>query len=225
MISENTTCYTYMSDRQLVTEIKKGDQEEQIKEMMQVLYLRYMNFIHKHWHALSRQLNGSQLVQDVKDDFYSESYLSFTRALDAVDLAKIQNDNWKFLGYFGFYLSNQRNTFAKRLIQKYQEETAIELPEAFGENKTIYLSDISEKGTVSSAEDTFLQDDHRRRFWSGLDYCKTKLWTDIEVKIFNMREKGESIKTICNEVSISPWRYSKILTTMKNQLEKAVEES
>jgi len=223
MLKGNVAAYSQMSDRDLVIAIKKEDPNSfQSQRMMQVLYMRYMNFIHKHWHALSRQLNASHLVQDAKDDFYSESYVSFTKALAAVDVNKIQNDKWKFLGYFGFYLSNQRNTFAKRIIKKYQEETPIEVSESSGE-RTVYLTDISEKGTVSSAEDSFLQDDQRRRFWAGLNRCKTEIWGEAERKIFDMREKGASIKSICTTLEMSPWKYNKILEQMKSQLERAVE--
>ena len=214
--------YALLSDRQLVEDIKKDPESAQARDMMHVLYTRYMNFIHKHWHALSRQLNGSHLVQDIKDDFYSESYVSFTKALTAIDVGKIQNNSWKFLGYFGFYLSNQRNTFAKKIIKKYQEETPIEISEPSGE-RTVYLSDISEKGTVVSAEDAFLQDDQRRRFWGGLSRCKEELWGDVEKRIFDMREKGESIKTICTTLEMSPWKYNKILERMKQQFDQARE--
>lgn len=218
----SVSMYATMSDRQLVLNIKASTDATQTQEMTQVLYTRYMNFIHKHWHALSRQLNSSYLVQDIKDDFYSESYVSFSKALAAVDVTKIQNNNWKFLGYFGFYLSNQRNTFAKRIIKKYQEETPIEIPESTGE-RTIYLSDISEKGAVLSAEEAFLEDDQRRRFWTGLSYCKEQLWSDVEKRIFDMREKGSSIKAICTELEMSPWKCNKILSRMKQQFETAME--
>ena len=210
--------YIAMSDKDLVTGIKSSTDAEQIKVMEHVLYTRYMNFIHKHWHALSRQLNTSHLVQDIKEDFYSESYVSFSKALTAIDISKIENSSWKFLGYFGFYLSNQRNTFAKRIIKKYQAETPIEIPEAQGE-RVIYLSDIAEKGSVSSAEDTFIQDHQRRQFWEGLDHCKEELWSDVERRIFDMREKGRSIKAICSELNMSPWKCNKILGHMKEQLQ------
>ncbi len=214
--------YMALSDVSLVTSIKTSSDESQVREMTHVLYTRYSNFVHKHWHSLSRQLNGSHQVQDVKDDFYSESYVSFSRALAAIDITKIKNNKWKFLGYFGFYLSNQRNTFAKKIIKKYQAETPIEIPEASGD-RTIYLSDISEKGAVSSAEDAYMEEDQRKRFWQGLSYCKNKLWSDTEKQIFNMRENGKSIKVICETLSMSPWKCNKILTQMKEQFAEAVE--
>lgn len=211
------TSFSTMSDMDLVTGIKTNQDEAQVKDMVHVLYTRYMNFIHKHWHALSHQLNTSYLVQDIKEDFYSESYVSFSKALAAIDITKIKNSNWKFLGYFGYYLSNQRNTFAKKIIKKYKAETPIEIPEAEGE-RTIYLSDISEKGSVSSAEETFMQEHQRQQFWARLSYCKDELWSDVEKSIFEMREKGKSIKAICSELGMSPWKCNKILGRMKDQL-------
>jgi len=212
--------YIGMSDSELVKRIKASQDERQIKDMTHALYIRYMNFIHKHWHALSRQLNTSHLVRDIKEDFYSESFVSFSKALAAIDTTKIKDNKWKFLGYFGFYLSNQRNSSAKKIIKKYQAETPIEIPEASGE-RTIYLSDISEKGSVSSAEDTFMKEDQRKQFWSGLSYCKDSLWNDTEKQIFEMREKGNSIKAICNQLQMSQWKCKKILGCMKEQFKEA----
>jgi hypothetical protein len=217
--------YASLSDRQMVIAIKSAPGTKYAADLTYALYCRYNNFVHKHWHALSRDLNASHLVQDVKDDFYSESYVSFTKALNAIDVSKILNNNWKFLGYFGFYLSNQRKTFAKKIIQKYHTETPLEVSEASCSDgdRTVLLSDIVDAGTVSSAEETFIEDDTRRRFWSGLSYCKETVWGDIEKRIFTMREKGESIRTICGELDMSPWKYNKILDTMKQQLEHAIQ--
>jgi len=214
--------YASLSDRQMVTAIKSAPGTKYSADLTYALYHRYINFVHKHWHALSKALNASHLVQDVKDDFYSESYVSFTKALNAVDINKIQNNNWKFLGYYGFYLSNQRKTFAKRIIQKYHTETPLEISEPDG-SKTVLLSDIVDAGTVLSAEETVIEDDNRRRFWSGLSYCKKIVWGDVERRIFEMRERGESIRTICGELDMPPWKYNKILDTMKQQLERAIE--
>ena len=224
-MAKSTSTYSAFSDRQIVTAIKTTPGTPYAQELTYELYQRYLNFVHKHWHALSRTLNASHLVLDIKDDFYSESYVSFTKALNATNITKIKNNNWKFLGYFGFYLSNQRKTFAKRLIQKYHMETPLEVSEVSdgaGE-KTILLSDISLQGATASAEESFIEDDSRRRFWSGLSYCRESLWSSTEKHIFDMREKGESIRAICDKLQISPWKYNKILATMKDQLTQSIE--
>ncbi len=221
-MAESLSTYAQMSDRQLVISIKKSLSQSHTQQLEHILYTRYKNFVHKHWHALTRQLNSSALVQDVKEDFYSESYVSFSRALAAIDITKIRDENWKFLGYLGFYLSNQRNTFAKKIIKKYQEETPIEVLEPTKDH-SVYLSDVAEKGIVLSAEDEFLQNDQRRRFWLGLNYCKDRLWGGVENQIFNLREQGKSIKAICDTLDISPWKFNKLLNKMKNQLDRVIE--
>jgi len=210
--------YVHVSDVDLVTNIKTNRNAVEVQAMTHALYMRYMNFIHKHWHALSRQLNDSYLVQDIKDDFYSESYVSFSKALAAVSLDKIKDEKWKFLGYLGFYLSNQRNAFAKRLIKKYNVETPIEIPVDGDHNR--YLTDIVEHGTVSSAEDTFFKEEEQRRFWDGLAYYKGQVWSDIERRIFTLREQGKSIKSICTDLQISPGKCGKLLGRMGRQLKE-----
>jgi hypothetical protein len=110
---------TQMSDRALVSYIKESGVEEPNRNQAEyILYKRYENFLHKHWHSLSKQLYSSGgTLQGLRDDFYSETYFVFKRALKAVDLQKVRDDNWKFLGYFGFYLSNYRNKYAEKVLK------------------------------------------------------------------------------------------------------------
>ena len=110
--------FVSLNDRNLVHRIKTTQDETIARELKMVLFSRYERLVHKHWHALARRMNASSSVIGLKEDFYSDSYITFNKALSAVALNKIENDNWKFLGYFGYYLSATKNAYAKRIVKK-----------------------------------------------------------------------------------------------------------
>ena len=214
----NSEAFMKMSDREVVQKIKETSDVENLKALKSVLYRRYEKFVHKHWHKLYSQMNASTYLSQIKDDFYNDSYLAFSNALDAIKTEKILNDKWKFLGYYGFYLSNQRKAYAKKVLKKYRTETALEVPGGEGET-TIYLSDLSEGGVSPSAEDAFIEQDFKQRFWKAIQECKAKEWDETQRNLFDLRAKGLPVKRICGELKISPWKYNKLLEGMRVQLE------
>lgn len=210
-----------MSDRDLVTFIKSTMNREDEREARHVLYSRYERFVHKHWHSLSGRMNRSTAVMEQKSDFYAESYIVFEKALKAVNISKIRNDKWKFLGYFGFYLSTLKNNFAKGIVTQYHHETALEVPTATT-SKSVILSDMSEAGIVRSAEDIVIEKDQRQRFWKALTQCKGTIWNETQRTIWDKRAAGVSIKETCDALGISTWKFNKILSEMKTQLDTAM---
>ena len=215
--------YAALNDRELVTKIKSTSCKSAERDMRLVLYRRYDRFVHKHWHALSKDLNMSAAVQEVKDDFYNESYLVFDKALRAVSIAKIRNDEWKFLGYYGFYLTTLKNNYAKGVINKYNAETSLEVPGSNTSSRPVILSDLSEQGTVQSTEEEVIEKDHQTRFWKAVKSLKKELWDDQKIAIWDLRAKGESIKSVCDELNITTWIYNKLLKEMKEELEYEIE--
>ena len=212
---------TEMSDRVLVETIKTVTDEKLKKELKEALYHRYEKFVHKHWHTLTKQLNASVYLTTLKDDFYNDSYITFANALEAVNPGKIENDKWKFLGYYGFYLSNQRKLYAKKVIQKHRTEVSMEI--STGDEETVNLADLSTAGKVPSTEEEFFKEDYRSRFWKALTFCRGTLWDPISRAIFDLRAEEKPIRQVCSSLNISSWRYNKLLTTMKAQLEYYIE--
>jgi len=209
-----------MSDRDLVISIKAETNGENRKKKMYELFTRYSKFVHKHWHWLTQSLGTTENVQITKEDFYGDSYLTMVKALDAVDVSKIKNDKWKFLGYYGFYLSNQRNSYAKKIIKKHAKEGPLDIVVG---KQTIIASDFSYNGTALSAEEVVVEQDYKHRFWSALKVCKTSLWSETENGIFDLRLKKMTVKDICTKLNISSWTYSKKLAVMKSQLDSILD--
>ena len=109
-----------MNDRDLVVYIKsnKGTRYEHDRALT-ALWKRYQNQIHNNWHLLARTLHSSDLISNLKDDFYEEAQEVFMVALSKVDPVKINaNEKWKFVGYFDFYLRNLRTKFHKDLMKR-----------------------------------------------------------------------------------------------------------
>jgi len=210
-----------MSDRALVTLIKTSENKEEERNARHVLYHRYERFVHKHWHSLNGRLNRSPIALELKNDFYAESYIVFEKALKATKLSKIRDDKWKFLGYYGFYLSTLKNNFVKRAVQKYHNETSIEAP-VESASRPVLLSDMAEAGVIPSAEDQVIQKDQQRRFWKALTQCQSTVWDGTRRTIWERRAAGVSIKDTCEELGISAWRFNKILSEMKEQLNSAI---
>lgn len=213
-----------LNDRDLVTRIKTTTNKEEEKEARLVLYQRYERFVHKHWHSLSSRMNRSAAVLEMKSDFYAESYMVFEKALKAVKLSKIKNSKWKFLGYFGFYLSTLKNNFAKNVVHLYHNETALEIPTT-ASSRCVILSDMSEAGIVRSAEEEIIERDERERFWKALTQCKSTVWDSTQKAIWDKRAAGVSIKETCQELEISAWKFNKLLSEMKTQLQTAITHS
>ncbi len=210
-------------DRVLVTNIKTTRDPVQVQRMKHQLYSRYSRLVHKHWHGLTKQMNSSPAVLRMKEDFYSESYETFNKALNAVSLDKIKNDQWKFLGYFGFYLSATRNRYARNIVKQYKNETPIEIKTPNTADRSVYLPDLSHEGTSRSAEDEAIAKDEKKRFWKALKKCQTEIWTEEQNQIFRLRSKKTSVKNICAEVGMSSWKYNKLLRLMKESLDKEIE--
>jgi hypothetical protein len=168
-------------------------------------------------------MNTSSSVISLKEDFYSESFLTFDKALSAIKLSKIRDDNWKFLGYYGYYLNSTKNTFARNIIKKYRHETALEVPASDADQKTILLSDLSQHGVSQSAEDEIVLHDETSRIQKAIKKCNTKLWTSEQKQIFALRAGGESVKSICTLIGISSWKYKKLLDEMKVVLDQEIE--
>lgn len=114
----NKTLYQDLSDRELIQRIKEAPAGGVVfNHLNNELFRRYEKQIHRNWYRLLNQLSHTDLVKNLKDEYYSEAYGAFYEAVLAVDVSKIKDNNWKFVGYLDFYLKNVRTSmcvFAER---------------------------------------------------------------------------------------------------------------
>lgn len=105
-----------INDRKLLYMLKEGT-EDQKNKACKILLDRYEKQIHKNWWILTKQMKNSYNVLSIKEEYYSEALEYFYKAVLAVDMSKIENDSWKFVGYFNFYLRNLRTKLIKEIIK------------------------------------------------------------------------------------------------------------
>jgi hypothetical protein len=220
-----------LTDREIVRRIKEGGDSPAAQQLIYHLYRRYDLFVHKHWGYVMRQLRG-RVSSDIRDDFYSESYIAFIRALNAVSMSKIRDDNWKFLGYYGYFLLNKRKNFIKEILERRREELPLHKTKTPSDQVTgayITEDDFHKfnvhqpvlKHTISltrSGEELCIQKDISSKVYSAIKNCKDTVWSEEERQIFTMKERGESPSTIRSTLNMSLWKYNKAWSKIKEDL-------
>ena len=198
-----------LSDFEIIARIKREDIPLNQKKVLEyLLYSRYLNLVHKNWSILLNQLNRSSLAQEVKEDFYEDSYLAFLKALKAVNLEKVQS-NYQFTVYFNYYLKGLRAQYISKLLRQYKKEA--------------YLEDLSQKRDASYLRAvTSYRDNPDEQFSKTLksllaNKCIHQAyegWSAIKKTIFDLRCEGVPKKEIAQVLGITPSAISYHLKMM-----------
>lgn len=208
-----------MNDRDLLIAIKATDNHP---ELVKALWDRYQNLIHKHWSILRKQLDNSSRILSSKDDFYSECYIAFMKAVDAINLDKIRDDNWKFLGYLRLYVGNVRNAMIDRILRVAENETSLFAENSEGDE--IIRTDISHIsiensiGRIANPEEAVINEEAEDRCKRAVAQCMST-WDEKKREIFLLREKGVSKSNIATVLGVHPATITYHLKIMKGDLE------
>lgn len=188
------------------------------------LYFRYKPFVHKHWSKLKQnfeKINNRTVLknlQSYRDDFESESYEAFMKALDYLNVDKIENDKWKFLGVYGYYMNNLRRSFRRQALKKNKEITTDVM---INSEETHNLLD-NEKYAVPSAEDQFFKmsaDERALYFEKNLD----EFLTQKEMDYVYLKRNGNSQSEIRLIMSITPVQMKEIDLSIKTKIHEFME--
>jgi len=208
-----------LTDRELITQLKcsTGDIH---KALLKVLYLRYEDLIHKNWAILRKQMDNSSLVMNVKDDFYSESFIAMIKALEAIKLDKIKDDKWLFLGYFRLYLKNVRSDFIDKIMKTNRAEKSFYVETDDGEVPRIdfYTDVIDIEGHKFDPVEITERHMAEQRCMTAVAKCMSK-WDDKRKDIFHKREQGISKSAIAASLNCHPATITYFLQSMKKDLE------
>lgn len=211
-----------MNDRELVSILKNSSTPAELKkELTEELWDRYSLLTHKNWNILRHQLNNSTLVLDVKEDYYSEAYVAFTKALKAIDLNKIENDEWKFLGYYRFYLKNVRAAFIRKLIKLYQNEVQFVIDENVDRELPV-INMINENLSTQDPLLLLIKKEEEERCSRAVRNCLNK-WNDKTKHIFKRKRDGAANNVIAEEVGVKPAAVTYYLKKIKKDLTKELE--
>jgi hypothetical protein len=213
------------SDRELLFLIKENPDNMILKHE---LYARYIRLVSSHWGILTKQLTTTtrRELQDKRGSFYNDSYVEFSRALDAIDLNKIRDNNWKFLGYFGYYLKNLRISYIQKTIKKNKVERPIEMhyinPSQKNLEVTNFLPDYLGI-TTPSVEDEYIKKESQERIRKALKICFKNRWTKNQINLFLMKKDHKTIDEIHKKMGLTYYMQEKNLKQMRVILDEEFE--
>ena len=188
-----------MIDRDLVKLAKKQD------DYKKELFFKYENLCFKHLHILERQLNHAV---DIKDDFMADTYEVFLKALETVKLSEIKNDDWLFLGWYGFYLKNLRIKYMKDILKINNNETGLVKTSRDGQEYLItdllgvYTHDvyqiIEDKITFETIFKSFTERQKKIAKYKGVGYKNNEIAKMLNISntmiTFEIQSMKESVR-------------------------------
>jgi hypothetical protein len=188
------------------------------------LWSRYQNLVHKNWFILREQMQNSIFVRDIKEDFYMEAYIALEKALHAVNLEKIYDDKWKFLGYYRLYLKNVRTELIKKIRDRAREKPLFVETDS-SESCQTDLSPllIEESAHRDDPQEIYIQVEGADRVRKAVAYCKNELWDEKRRTIFDLRAKGILKQDIALKLGIAAPTLTYYLNQMREDLEDALE--
>lgn len=213
-----------MNDREILTSLKQDLPQEERKRLEDLLWNRYQRLIHKNWGVLKRQMNNSGQILSRENDYFSDAYIAMRKCIDAINLSKIEDDNWKFVGYYRFYLRNVRSNIIRTLNREYHNECSLAVE---GEDhREVSLVDLmishSEELThQNDPAEIMVHNEEQRTCDLAVSQCM-KSWNDIRKEIFSLREEGVPKKKIADKLKVHPATITYYMKGMKKDLEAAL---
>lgn len=208
-----------MTDQELIAGIKSTAGESQ-KALLDTLWRRYENQVHKHWAILRKQMNSSCLVLELHDDFYGEAYIAFYKAIKAIKLDKIRDDKWRFVGYFKYYLTNLRGEFITKMRKQASSETPFYVETADGEVAKIELAPgVEYEQSANSPEEILGKKLEEERTQLAVQHC-LQTWDARRREIFQLRQQGFAKGEVADQLGVHPATITYHLQVMKQDLEQ-----
>lgn len=209
-----------LSDQELIAKIQASQGKLACSELQTILWFRYENQVHRHWAILRRQLSNSSMILELESDFYNEAYVAFTKAVAAIDLKKIRDDKWKFVGYFKYYLTNLRTEFITKLVRQYHTERPFYAETEEGSVPRIELTvNDTYEHTMYSPETVLERKLEEQKVHSAVAHCM-KRWDTRRRDIFKLRKQGLAKGEVAAKLNVHPATITYHLQAMKQDLQK-----
>jgi len=160
-----------ISDYDLVSIAKTGN-----KKASEELFFRYKPFVNKHFTKIKKEVHGVTLDSN---DFLSEAYFEFLKALKYTNLEKVYDStSWKFLGVYGYFLNGLRKRLRTEVLRKGELETSL----TWNSEDESIEEDIPDHDSLGSQQEKELEEkDMCKRFYESL--------TKDELKVLKERTK------------------------------------
>lgn len=210
--TESVKNFTKMNDRELVTLIKTTKNKEVFNRAFNAIFARYERQVHKNWFKLRAQMNNSDLVNSMEDEFYSEAREAFYTAIQKVDLDKIKNDKWKLVGMSNWYLTNVRTKMINEILKMSKVKGLTHMHDVAEDESSAIDPDVEiayweQEGYKDDPLYACEAQDREDRCLNAIENCKRNKWSDIELKIFEgllkRQKKAEIAASIgCNVAKV-----------------------
>lgn len=219
-----------LNDRELVSLIKSLENEENnylYNLACEVLMGRYEQQIHKNWWKLRAQMNNSQIIDSLKEEYYSEAQEAFWTAIQKINLDKVRDDNWKCVGWIDFYLRNVRTKMIKDTLQKGKIKSLTSMKEEEGVDESLlvdpdvelaYWEDIGYKTEPSYAYEIT---EANEICANAVAYCRNG-WDSYKNQIFDYLQEGKTRAEIAKIMGENPMKIYQVATNMKKDMKKAL---
>lgn len=217
---KNAITASAYSDKEIIAKIQSSKGRVSTNELKTTLWFRYENQVHKHWAILRRQLSNSSMILEMEHDFYSEAYVAFTKAIGAIDLKKIRDEKWRFVGYFKYYLTNVRTEFITKLVRQYHAERPFYVETEDGSIPRIELSvQDTYEHTMYSPEQILERKLEEQRVSTAVHHCMAH-WDEKRRSIFKLRQQGLAKGEVAVKLKVHPATITYHLQAMKQDLQK-----
>lgn len=204
-------------DYVLVSDAKKGKRSAET-----ALFNRYLPFVYKHYAKFRRTIKFNTDPLE-KEEFVSEAYIEFRRALNYADLAKVYDaQEWKFLGVYGYYLSSLRNRLIRTALAQGRIESYV-LDSTDTEDSPVLeiASNVADIGIhcQSSQEAEMISAESYKKFRS--------LLTSDEQHVLEKRQltaedgKPKALSTIAEECGVPFSRIQHINKSIEGKFQQA----
>ena len=219
-----------MNDFQLVSIIKNSNPNKDSYEYnlaAKVLFERYEQQIHKNWWKLRAQMNGSQLVDSLKEEYYSEAQEAFWTAIQKINLDKVRDDNWKCVGWIDFYLRNVRTKLIKDTKQLSKSKSITSMKEDEGEDESLVVDPDVEisywesEGFRNEPSYAYEITEANNICANAIAYCRDE-WDSYKNQVFDYLQAGKTRAEIARIMDENPMKIYQVTTSMKKDMKKAL---
>lgn len=205
--------------------IKEGT-PSQSKEALDYLYRKYEKAFWNQKHKMDAVMRASNIYGLDTDDYFSETYETFLKAVDSIKLDKVPKSKqatWTFYAQLNGYLMSHNRDQISHHIKGLKNEVSLsgysnkdsDLTETSAQDYMLYQHANTKLG--QSPEDEYFQKKENAAVYKAVEVSR-KLYSPLENKIWDLRDQGKTKQEICDVAHIEMKVLNKSLRNMKTIL-------
>lgn len=215
-----------MSDYEVFSIYTKGRKDTRTM-CEHVMFKRYERLVYKMMWNLKGRIDKGNIKGLSIDNYLSDVYEVFLKAMNNIKMEKIPNEKWTFyMGAWGYLNAYNRDTIS-HYIKKLKNETSLHTSLS---DKDVIEEDLSLLNKVSAKEEyiekynpeeAYVKSLEKKVFWDAVNICLNSKFNKTQKRIWKERAKFVdndkiSISTLCEKLKISHKVYRNELSSMQN---------